>query len=169
MPNCFDKQTARRTYTHTQYVATLFPNIHTPTFFSSMCVFIKSGLSCILINHSPLCTHHTIAYTMPFHRFVDVDVVVVFFSSVTCHGLDAHTWTYVCLEICICIDAEIHALGQSCVVGGRPEATAINNIELSSFFCSSIDYLDWQATNICMGALGGNASGDRERQRRVPK
>jgi hypothetical protein len=61
------------------------------------------------------------------------------------------------------------ARGQICIVRGRPEATTINNIELSSFLCSLIDYRNWEATNICMGALGGNASGNQQRQRRVPK
>ena len=62
----------------------------------------------------------------------------------------------------IFISIDEHRSGQICIVKEKPEATAINNIELSSFFCSPIDYLDWQATNICMGALGGNASGDQQ-------
>ena len=60
MPNCFDKRAARHVYTHTHHVANLCRNIYTPTLSSSVYVF---GLSCILINHFLLYTHHTSAQT----------------------------------------------------------------------------------------------------------
>jgi hypothetical protein len=120
MPNCFDKQAARHTYTHTHHVANLFRNIYTPTFSSSICV---CSLSCILINHSPLYIHHTPAHTHSLcHSILSSSIQLAIVST----GIDIY----------------IHKRGQICVVGGKPEATAINNIELSSFLCSLIDYLD---------------------------
>ena len=111
----------------------------------------------VMYSHQSLPALHT-SYTrtdtlaMPFHPFFFFFFFVVVLFSTTCYSLNGHTYIY------------IHKHGQISIEEGRPEATAINNIELSSFLYSLIDYLDWQATNICMGALVGNASGDQQRQ-----
>lgn len=111
----------------------------------------------VMYSHQSLPALHT-SYTrtdtlaMPFYLFF-VFFFFVFFLR-TCHSLNGHIYIHTC----------IHKHGQINVEKGGPEATAINNIELSSFLYSLVDYLDWQATNICMGALGGNASGDQQRQ-----
>ena len=100
-------------------------------------------------------------------------MLLVMYSHQSLSALHIHTlanysilFTSSSIELAIVsyiyIDIDIHKRGQICVVGGEPEATTINNIELSLFLCSLIDYLDWQARNICMGALGGNASGNRQ-------
>jgi hypothetical protein len=94
MPNCFDKQAARHTYTHTHHVANLFRNIYTPTFSSSICV---CSLSCILINHSPLYTHHTPAYTYTCYAIPSsffLFFLFLFFCT-TCYSLNGHTYTYI--------------------------------------------------------------------------
>lgn len=99
-------------------------------------------------------------------------MLLVMYSHQSLSALHIHTlanysilYTSSSIELAIVstsIYIDIHKRGQICVVGGKPEATTIKNIELSLFLCSLIDYLDWQARNICMGALGGNASGNRQ-------
>jgi hypothetical protein len=105
MPNCFDKQAARHIYTHTHHVANLFRNIYTPTFSSSICV---CSLSCILINHSPLYTHHTPAHThtharsaIPSSILLRIIIIIIiilfsfFFFYTTCYSLNGHTYIYI--------------------------------------------------------------------------
>ena len=176
MPNCFDKQAARHTYIyiHTPCSESFPEHIYTDLFFIYMCMqlvmYSHQSLSALHTSYTRTYTHihihtHT-RYAIPSSILLRIIIIIIilFFVSfffvyfyTTCYSLDEHPSIY------------IHKRGQICVVGGKPEATAINNIELSLFLCSLIDYLDWQATNICMGALGGNALGDRQWQRRVPK
>jgi hypothetical protein len=90
MPNCFDKQAARHSYTYTHHVANLFQNIYTPTFPSSICV---CSLSCILINHFPLYTPaHTHTHTCSLcHSILSSSSCS---SNTTCYSLNGHTHIY---------------------------------------------------------------------------
>jgi len=86
MPNCFDKQAARHSYTYTHHVANLFQNIYTPTFPSSICV---CSLSCILINHFPLYTpaHTHARYAIPFFL-----LPLVLLIQLAIVSMDIHTY-----------------------------------------------------------------------------